>query len=179
MNDQSFSLLPFAPSSSLTNCEIVGNITRYNHTLAIFYELRCQLEKLVIPTSASEPARQDLLWKETCFEFFLGVKDSPEYWEFNLSPTENWNVYRFATYRQGMQEEKAFTSLPFSVQKQSDLLLLALELDLDRLVSANQLLEVAISAVVKPTEGDLSYWALVHPSSQADFHRRDSFILKL
>ncbi len=179
MKEQNFSLQPFTPSSSLTNCAIVGNITRYNHTLAISYQLRCQLAKLRIPTSGSEPTRKDELWQETCFEFFLGVKDSPQYWEFNLSPTEDWNVYRFATYRQGMQEEMAFSSLPFKIQKQADLLLLTLEVDLEQLISANQALEVAISAVVKPREDEVSYWALVHPGSQADFHRRDSFLLKL
>ena len=78
-----------------------------------------------------------------------------------------------------MQQELALTSLPFIVQKQSDLLQLSLELDLDKLVIANQVLEVAISAVIKPKEGEVSYWALIHPSDQADFHRRDSFILEL
>ncbi|NEP10411.1 MAG: DOMON-like domain-containing protein [Symploca sp. SIO2C1] len=179
MKDQSFSLQPFDSNSPLTNCAIVGNITRYNHTLAISYELRCQLAELAIPTSASEPTRKDELWKTTCFEFFFGIKDSPQYWEFNLSPTEDWNVYRFAAYRQGMQEEMAFSSLPFKIQKQPDLLLLTLEVNLEQLISANQALEVAISAVVKPREGKVSYWALVHPGSQADFHQRDSFILEL
>ena len=64
---------------------------------------------------ADMPARRDRLWEETCFEFFLAVKNSPRYWEFNLSPAGHWNVYRFADYRQGMQEEPAFASLPFSV----------------------------------------------------------------
>lgn len=179
MKEQSFSLQPFTSSSSLSNCAIVGNITRYNHTLAICYELRCPLTQLAIPSPADIRARRDGLWQETCFELFLGVKDSPQYWEFNLSPAGHWNIYRFAAYRQGMQEELALTSLPFIVQKQSDLLQLSLELDLDKLVIANQVLEVAISAVIKPKEGEVSYWALIHPSDQADFHRRDSFILEL
>ncbi|NEP56320.1 MAG: DOMON-like domain-containing protein [Symploca sp. SIO2G7] len=179
MNQQSFSLQPFASTSPLTNCQIVGSINRYNHTLAISYELHCQLAELVIPTSASKPARKDGLWQETCFEFFIGVKDSPRYWEFNLSPAADWNVYRFAAYRQGMEEEKAFTSLPFNVEKQSNILRLSLEVDLTQFFSTNQVMEVAISAVVKPKEGEVSYWALVHPDSKPDFHQRDSFIIEL
>jgi len=179
MNEQSFSLQPFTSTSPLTNCEIVGNITRYHQNLTISYELHSQLTELVIPTAASKPARKHGLWQETCFEYFIGVKDSPQYWEFNLSPAADWNVYRFAAYRQGMEEEQAFTSLPFSVEQQSDMLRLTLEVDLAQFVSANQILEVAISAVVKPKEGEVSYWALAHPGSKPDFHHRDSFILEL
>ncbi|NES25399.1 MAG: DOMON-like domain-containing protein [Symploca sp. SIO3E6] len=177
MNQQSFALQPFTSTSPLTNCEIVGSITRYNQTLTISYELHCQLTELVIPTLTREPMRKDGLWQETCFEFFVRVKDAPQYWEFNLSPAADWNVYRFAAYRQGMEEEKAFTSLPFSIEQQSNMLRLTLEVDLAELVSANQILEVAISAVVKSKEGEVSYWALVHPGSKPDFHHRDSFIL--
>ncbi|NEQ70965.1 MAG: DOMON-like domain-containing protein [Symploca sp. SIO2D2] len=179
MNQQNFSLQPFASTSPLTNCEIVGSITRYHQTLTISYELHCQLTELVIPTSVSKPTRKDGLWQETCFEFFVGVKDSPQYWEFNLSPAADWNVYRFAAYRQGMEEEQTFTSLPFSVEQQSNMLRLTLKVDLAQFVSANQILEVAISAVVKPKEGEVSYWALAHPDSKPDFHHRDGFILEL
>ncbi|NET58339.1 MAG: DOMON-like domain-containing protein [Symploca sp. SIO2E6] len=177
MNQQNFSLQPFASSSTLTNCKIIGHLTRYHHTLAISYELHYPLTELIIPHSATEPTRKDGLWQETCFEFFFGVKDSPQYWEFNLSPAGDWNVYRFAAYRQGMEEEEVFTSLPFTVEKQSNLLQLSLEVDLAQLISANQVLEVAISTVVKSQAGEVSYWGLVHPTSQPDFHHRDSFIL--
>jgi hypothetical protein len=58
-------------------------------------------------------------------------------------------------------------------------LLLTLELDLSKFIPADQALEVAITAVIKPKDGDVTYWALSHSGSQADFHRRDSFIVEL
>ena len=179
MNDQSFSLQPFPPASPLPHLVITGNITRRSNTLAIRYTLLGYLEEFVIPPLTDMPARKNELWQETCFEFFLAVKNSQQYWEFNLSPAGHWNVYRFAAYRQGMQEEVAFTSLPFRVQNQSDYLLLALELDLDKIVQADQTLEVAISAVIRLGNGEVTYWALTHCGTQADFHRRDSFIVEL
>jgi len=118
MNDQSFSLQPFSPLNPLLSLKITGNIGLRSHTLAIRYALLGSLTKLVIPTQANNPARMSGLWQETCFELFLAVKHSPRYWEFNLSPAGHWNVYRFAAYRQGMQEEKGFPSLPFRVQSQ-------------------------------------------------------------
>jgi hypothetical protein len=179
MNDQSFSLQPFPPASPLLSLQITGNIARRSNTLAIRYALRGQLAELRIPVEAEMPVRKKELWQETCLEFFLAVKNSHRYWEFNLSPAGHWNVYRFSAYRQGMQEERTFTSLPFSVQKQSDSLLLAMELALDKIVQADQALEVAISAVIKLRDGEVNYWALSHHGLQADFHRRDSFIIEL
>ena len=117
--------------------------------LAIRYALQGRLAELVIPGPAEMPARRHGLWEATCFEFFLGVKDSPRYWEFNLSPAGHWNVYRFAGYRQGMAEETAFTSLAFSVRRRPDSLLVALELEMGRIVAADQPLAVALAAVIK------------------------------
>jgi hypothetical protein len=179
MNDQPFSLQPFPSASPLPSWKITGHIARRSNRLAIRYALLGPLADLAIPAPSDRPARRNGLWEETCFEFFLGAKDSEGYWEFNLSPAGHWNVYRFAAYRQGMQEETALTSLPLSVENQSDALRLALELDLERIVPPDQALEVAVSAVLKHKDGRMTYWALTHPGPQADFHRRDGFILDL
>ncbi|MHC5731039.1 MAG: DOMON-like domain-containing protein, partial [Nostoc sp.] len=112
-------------------------------------------------------------------EFFIGSKDSLRYWEFNLSPAGHWNVYRFDGYREGMQEETAFTILPFSVQNQADGLALALDVDLGKIVSENQAIEVGITTVIKDKDGEVTYWALTHRGAEADFHLRDSFIVEL
>jgi hypothetical protein len=179
MNGQDFSLKPFSPLNPPHDYRITGAIARQAHRLAVRYALQGPLEKLVMPTPAEPPARRHGLWEDTCFEFFLGVKDSPRYWEFNLSAAGHWNVYRFAGYRQGMAEETAFASLPLSVRRRPDALLLALDLDIERIVAADQPLEVGIAAVMKTAGGGLTYWALIHPGPQADFHRRDSFLVEL
>ncbi|MBI5664577.1 MAG: hypothetical protein HZC49_05775 [Nitrospirae bacterium] len=78
-----------------------------------------------------------------------------------------------------MQEEPAITSLPFRTEHQSDSFRLSMEVDLNEVVPADQVLEAALSAVVKSINGKLSYWALVHPGAKADFHRRDGFSIEL
>jgi hypothetical protein len=77
-----------------------------------------------------------------------------------------------------MQEEAAIVSLPFSVEETVDSLLLVLELNLDKLVPVDRRLEVAISTVIKTKDAAIGYWALTHPDTQADFHRRDSFTIR-
>ncbi|MEH2464468.1 DOMON-like domain-containing protein [Nostoc sp.] len=186
MNEQTFSLQPFPSTKSLLNWKIVGNIARNSNQLAIRYMLEGDLKEIALakPTGGIAPlsntrSRKHELWKDTCFEFFFGIKDSQRYWEFNLSPAGYWNVYHFDGYRQGMQEETAFTILPFNVQNQADGLALVLEVDLNKIVSADQAIEVAITTVIKHRDGEVTYWALTHQGADADFHLRDSFIVEL
>ncbi|MEH2425204.1 MAG: DOMON-like domain-containing protein [Nostoc sp.] len=179
MNDQTFSLQPFPSTKSLPKLKIAGNIARNGNKLAIRYLLKGDLKEIAIAPLSNTRSRKHELWKDTCFEFFVSIKDSLRYWEFNLSPAGYWNVYRFDAYRQEMQEETAFTILPFSVQNQADGLALVLEVDLNKIVSAEQEIEVAITTVIKHRDGEVTYWALTHRGAEADFHLRDTFIIEL
>lgn len=179
MNSQAFSLQPFPDTNSPPNLQITGTLARQAQTLYIRYALSGDLSKIAIAAPSDIPTRQHELWQETCFEFFLGQQDSDRYWEFNLSPSGDWNVYRFDGYRRGMQEETALTKLPFDVEVQPETLSLSLELNLQAIASNEQPLDVAITAVVKSQKGEVTYWALAHSGSEADFHRRDSFILQV
>ncbi|MBI5676593.1 MAG: DOMON-like domain-containing protein [Nitrospirae bacterium] len=177
MNSHRFSLKPF--SSVGIPIMIKGSIERHSNRFAISYSLTGALSDVVIPTLAEMPERRDNLWEETCFEIFLGLKDYDQYWEFDLSPSGHWNVYRFNAYREGRQEEEAFTSLPFNVISRTDAFLLNLEFDLDKIIPADKTLKVGISAVIKLRDGNTTPWALAHPFQQADFHKRVSFIIEL
>ncbi|MEH2278858.1 MAG: DOMON-like domain-containing protein [Nostoc sp.] len=179
MSHQTFSLQPFPFTKSLPNLKIVGNIARNSNQLTICYMLEGDFKEIAIAPLSNTPSRKHELWKDTCFELFFAIKDSQRYWEFNLSPAGHWNVYRFDGYRQGMQEETGFTILPFNVQNQADGLALALDVDLGKIVSAVQEIEVAITTVIKHRDGEVTYWALTHRSAEADFHLRDSFIVEL
>ncbi len=57
------------------------------------------------------------------------MRNSTKYWEFNLSPAGDWNVYRFTDYRQGMEEETAISSLPFNLEMRSRIWQLDLKFD--------------------------------------------------
>ncbi|YAF93975.1 MAG: DOMON-like domain-containing protein [Nodularia sp. CChRGM 3473] len=179
MINQTFSLQPFSNNESLPNLQITGSIIRYDNRLVIKYTLTGNLKEVAIAPPSDTPARKHDLWEDTCFEFFLSIKGSQQYWEFNLSPTGHWNVYRFDGYRQGMQAETAFTILPFTVEQQTESFTLTLDIDLGKIVAANQALEVAITTVIKDRNSEVTYWALTHQGAEADFHLRDSFIIEL
>ena len=172
-----FSLTPF-DSNTAPAIAIKGNIERQHNQLKIEYKLKGALQ-IIIPKQSDSPTRQYDLWEHTCLEFFLGLKDSTRYWEFNLSPAKHWNVFHFLNYRQNIAEEMAFNSLPFKVLLENDSLLLNLEVNLDKIISPESDLEVGITTVVEDRQQQLSYWALTHPTKKPDFHHRDSFIIEL
>ena len=174
-----FSLKPFPCAGLPPHLSITGGVERHAGIFSISYELTGQLADVVVPPPSDMPVRMNGLWEETCFEFFLGVRDSDRYWEFNLSPVGHWNVYSFMSYRSGMQEEESFASLPIRFGTQPDALRLTLEFSLDRIMPLEQVLQVAVSAVIKKRDGVVSFWALKHPGPQPDFHRRDSFLIEL
>ena len=172
-----FSLIPFLATAP--PIQITGTISRQYDKLKIEYIFSGDLSEIIIPPSNKAPRRKYDLWDRTCGEFFLGLKDSTKYWEFNLAPTKDWNVFRLPNYRQDIAEEMAFASLPFTVLQQDNSWQLSLEVDLSKIISAEQKLEVGITCVVEDKNKQLSYWALTHPASEADFHHRDSFMIKL
>ena len=179
MNCKVFSLTPFPSDYVLYDLMISGGVERHSNMLNISFLLTGPLSELVIPSAVDIPARKNALWEETCFELFLGLQNSEQYREFNLSPAGHWNVYLFNAYRQCMCEEPSFTSLPFSVHKQPEALQLSLKFDLNKIIKVDELLKIGISAVIKFLNGRTSYWAMTHPGPRPDFHLKDSFIVEL
>jgi hypothetical protein len=179
MHPRRFLLKPFPGEGNPSGVTIGGSIGRRENILSVRCEVRGNLSKVSIPAIAEAPRRRDRLWEETCLELFLGTTDSGEYWELNLSPAGHWNAYRFTSYRKGMMEEPAITSLPFDVRRDSEALVLALEFGVGRIVPAGKNLAVTVAAVIGTIDGENSHWAPVHPASRPDFHRRDGFALTL
>jgi len=177
MNEQSFSLIPF-PAPNLPDIAITGNVSRRNNLLALHYSLAGDIDGILLPSTSEHPSRKDDLWKATCFEFFLALRDQPEYWEFNMSPCGDWNVYHMDAYRRvGFREETSIQRLQFEVKREAGRFTLNAAVDLHPLVQQTQSLEIGITTIIQTKDGNETYWALAHPAPQADFHLRESFIL--
>lgn len=129
------------------------------------------------PSESPNPSRKDELWKTTCFEFFVSESNSMKYWEVNLSPSADWNVYHFYGYREGMREEARVSSIGIRATDKTLEAIVPLEaFEID----CRATLELGVTAITENIlDGEQIYWALIHTSNQADFHQRDSFILKI
>jgi hypothetical protein len=124
-------------------------------------------QALVIPPFAGK-GRSDDLWQTTCFELFLRPGEGPGYLELNLSPSERWAAWDFATYREG-REDRPFPREPECTMRQgSSFAIFDAAIPLGGLprddCAAN------FCAVIEEQVGTLSYWALAHTGEKPDFH---------
>jgi hypothetical protein len=176
---QSFSLIPY-PAGDLPQISICGAVERTVDQLSIRYSLTGDIASILLPAQTDIPTRKQDLWKATCFEFFLALPSQPQYWEFNLSPSGDWNVYRMDAYRQvNMREENSIAQLPFEFRQTEEELSLAVSISLSPIISSQEPVLLGLSAIIQAADGRESYWALVHPGSQPDFHLSQSFAIEL
>ncbi len=178
MTSVEFALLPF-PGEIFPEIKISGSAGREGNVFSIHYNITGDLPRIVLPAAGTAPERVDGLWEATCMEFFLSPRGRVDYWEFNLSPSGDWNVYRLDSYREGFRREPSIERLPFKFHRGPDALGLSLECDLARVINPDIKIEAAITAVIKTADGKLSYWALKHPAGKPDFHHRESFVIEL
>jgi hypothetical protein len=177
MTGQAHPLTPF-PTSNIPGITLTGSVWFDNHLLAVRYRLAGKVEELLMPSPTRPSRRRGELWKATCFEFFLACEGSPGYWEFNLSPSGDWNVYRMEAYRRiGFREEPAIGGLPFVFSREPDGYALDAAVDLSPILPPGQTLQINITAVLQTRDGTETYWALAHPGPEPDFHLREGFIL--
>jgi hypothetical protein len=133
------------------------------------------------PPPATAVTRVDRLWEHTCFEAFLAPRGGAAYWELNLSPSGDWNTYRFDGYREGMRPDPRAQAPAIGVEQAScGTLTVRATLDLGTMAELRAgPLDVSLAAVLEADDGTLSYWALRHTAVRPDFHRRDGFVLHL
>ena len=179
MTEFFFALIPF-PNLNMPDIHITGKTSRENNKLSIQYSLMGAYENVLVPDVALHPRRRDELWKTSCFEFFLAMPNQPQYWEFNMSPSGDWNIYRMDAYRGvGFREEMSFQRLPFSVRREPRSVSVNATVDLSPIIPSERVIKLAISSVIQTKDGHRTYWALAHPNPPVDFHLRESFILQL
>ena len=166
-------LAPFATGGVATRIE--AWLERDGATLWARWLVDVPLDRLVLP-DPGEPARQDGLWRSTCFELFVAWSGE-SYLEVNAAPNGDWAAYRFDAPRRGM--------VPLAIDAP------AITLDLgEAWVSveatlilppefAGRPLTANIAAVIETTDGALSHWALAHRPARPDFHDRSCFRLAL
>lgn len=146
--------------------------------LQVLYRLEGDTEGLAIPPAKPAPERLDELWQHTCCEVFMADGHGPGYWEANFSPSGDWALYRFTTYRRGMTAPAIARPPVITVSRDRACLQLLAELDLAGLGGPNPE-RLALATVVATRAATTSYWALRHPPGPPDFHHPDGFALRL
>lgn len=170
-------LRPFQSEPWLEEIQLQASAHWQASVLSLAFELSDPNASVLLPAASTNPARRDGLWQSTCFEAFLSPVGAAHYWELNLAPSGDWNLYRLNAYRQGLEPEPALAALPYQRQRSTNGLHLQLDVPLQTLLPANTELEVSLTAVLDQGGHGCSYWAWNHVAPEPDFHQRGSFQL--
>lgn len=120
----------------------------------------------------SDRLRRNGLWEETCFEFFWKGKGS-KYWEMNLAPSGDWQIYEFNKYRDLLGEAPLqISNLQAGAQRESYTISGTIEFG-----PQNQAVidKVSPTGILK-TSADRFYFANSHPKDKPDFHNQDFWV---
>lgn len=143
--------------------------------LSLCYRLTGDLTHLRIPAQ-QPPTATDGLWLHTCFEAFVAVAGEAGYHEFNFSPSGQWAAYAFSSTRVRREWIPAQAPVAIFTQTPDALVMEAVLPALDLTANpSGKSLQLALTAVLETQAGQLSYWALHHPSANPDFHDREGF----
>jgi hypothetical protein len=160
---------------------VTGWVERRRANLQLRFSIAAPAGAILVPPPVPMPARRDRLWEHTCCEAFIAVAGATAYTEINLAPSGDWNIYRFASYRSGMEPAvDASVRCDPAMGVDDGALVVAATIDLGAATAwATQDWDVSLTAVIEHPDQARSYWALVHRAAQPDFHQRASFCLRL
>ena len=180
-------LVPF-PDHQAAELQKLYQIKAQTHleptALSVQFLLLGQLHFVETPFPVLQPQFRDELWKNTCFEVFVGHEGRPGYLEVNASPSGDWASYIFKSYRQ-REESPQLHDRQFKVAISSEFIThneMTLDIKIPRTLLDEAIphfnvagLRLGLSTVLEDRRHHLSYWALQHHSAAPDFHRSECF----
>ena len=148
--------------------------------LRLRYFVDCDVSRIALPPPAA-PRPVDGLWRHTCFEAFIAGETSTAYCEFNFSPSTEWAVYGFTSYREGMAQLEHALAPQVAVSITDDRIALEAVVPRETLLAlpGDSMLRLGLAAVIERADGGHSYWALTHPGDRPDFHDPAGFVLQI
>ena len=156
----------------------IGVKAQYQHDdLTLRYELNGDVDIFLIPEP--KPTNEtDGLWQHTCFEAFIAVEEEDAYHEYNFSPSGQWAAYAFSKYRI-RKDWQAQNAPAIHFVRTDEQIVLTAVIDNSDLPDnpLNKSYRLGLATVLETNNGELSYWALCHPSGKPDFHHRTGFTL--
>lgn len=174
-------LVPFDRSNCpeiLVSAEVIW---RQNGGIELSYGLRSKckdsLNGLLLKPKSEITRRSDELWKHSCFEAFICWPNHQKYWELNVSPCGDWNLYSLEKYRKGMRTQSINNSPRINVHRSSMACHCNVLLELDPWCPDKfNAPKLGLAVVLEESNRALSYWAILHNKDSPDFHDKSCFL---
>lgn len=168
-------LKPFKKNEDFT---VSSDVSLNGSKLSFQFKIEDLKSKLKLPDMKDSAKRVIGLWDNACFEAFWSYEGSPSYFEMNLSPNGNWNVFEFVNYRSpgfpNLKESRAWRLTSYKRSENS----FAADFETEVAFESGRSLDFSLNAILVTKSGEKSFWALEHFGEKPDFHKRESFLLK-
>jgi hypothetical protein len=163
------------PASVCPEVEAVTvQLSLRSREVLVRYDIVGDLGRLRIPRPDA-PLDPDRLWAHTCAELFVAPAAGDGYREWNFSPTGQWAVFDFSSYRQRAPAGAPVGQVVVSASVDPGALRIEARVALPADFGAS--VRVSLTTVIEDAAGGLSYWAVRHPCDQPDFHHAEGFAL--
>lgn len=131
--------------------------------------------ELYWPDQKIYPKFEDYLWEETVFELFCATSEN-SYEEWNFSSSGSWAHYHFDHYRSGRKNIK--DPRPPKIRTVAPPNQNGFHIDV-HIPIPSTIVSASLCAITKNQRGEKTYWSNYHLGEEPDFHRKDSFLVKL
>ena len=153
--------------------QIVADVDVRGNTLRCDYRVIGDTALITWPAQMAF-GRADQLWLHTCFECFF-YHEGLSYAELNVSPSTQWNVYRFAGYRVGMKRDEDFHVVTIEQRLTNDEYTLSYAVE--RLSGRwPDRLRLNLAVILRGVDGREHFWSLYRGSETPDFHDGKRFV---
>lgn len=162
--------------------EVSLNLKTDQQYLTLTYKVSGDIDSLSLPPIEGNPSRRIGLWETTCFEFFIKNSSSDDYFEFNFSPSTQWNVFIFHQIRGPLAEWETNEAPLFSLNDSPDSLQYEVKLPWSLFPEGfieERMMLFSPTTILNLNNGQKYHFANIHPDGKLDFHRYESFTEKL
>lgn len=175
----SYELIPF---KRFDDVSIIAAIEQQSPIITVGFWVKDHNAHIQWPEVLDTTNKADFLWHKTCFELFIGIKNTDEYREIHLSPAQQWQSYAFEEYRYpDTVPPQVASDIQVTELKRTHYGLSA-SIDLSTFLAQYQVkcndLYIALCAVICTNEGK-QYYAIQHSSPEPDFHNKRDWLHEL
>ena len=149
-------------------------IELHHKQLKVTYQISGDLSHYHFPKPTKQH-RADKLWLDTTFELFLAPEHSSAYWEVNISPSTQWNLYHFADYREGMKESNIFSAPDIKKERRHHEYVLSFESIIPKEL-VDQALLINLCVILLDRTGTQHFFSIKRREGSPDFHDRAYFV---
>ncbi len=153
---------------------VTATIELHDNQLTLEYQIQGNMSQYHFPKQTKQE-RANELWLDTTFELFIAPTNSDEYWEINISPSTQWNVYHFTSYKEGMKESNIISQPTIKTDEYHNEYRLTFNSTVPN-EHFDHVLQINLCVILLDQKGVRHFYSIKRREGSPDFHDRDSFM---